>query len=82
MKESEIHPPEIQSPKGSAFLADHAGGHEFGTIGGGFDRVLLLTVEINDGLINSMHNPGYGAAGDKVMVEIGVDPCRGDDGIT
>ena len=59
-----------------------ASGHEFGTIGGGFDRVLLLTVEINDGLINSMHNPGYGAAGDKVMVEIGVDPCRGDDGIT
>ena len=53
-----------------------------GDVGGGFDRVLLLTVEINDGLINSMHNPGYGAAGDKVMVEIGVDPCRGDDGIT
>ena len=33
-------------------------------------------------MINSMHNAGDGAAGDKVMAEVGVHPRGGDDGIT
>ena len=63
-------------------ISGSSGGHELGTMRGGFDRVLLFAAEINDGLIDSMDNAGDGSAGDEVMVEVGVHPRGGDDGVT
>ena len=54
-------------------ISGSAGGHDLGTTRGGFDRVLLFAVEINDGLIYSMDNAGDGSAGDNLPVHRASD---------
>ena len=52
---------------------------KLGTTGGSFHGVLFLTAEIENGLVDGMCNAGDSSSGEKIMVEICVDPGGSDD---